>query len=71
MLNKLYKNPAKVDKLQTIVIKHIKQAEIGTKKIFMLKSIIFIFLILRKTRNHLLDKWLAVIQEIIEQSGNC
>ncbi len=57
ILTKLYKNPKKVEKLQSIVSKHIKMTSIGSRKNFLTKNLVLIFLLLRKNRNYIIEKW--------------
>ncbi len=61
ILAKLYKNPNKIEKLQSIMSKHIQGTEYGTRKNFVIKNLALMFLLLRKNRNYMITKWKDII----------
>jgi len=39
----MYKNDSKIEKMQQICRKHVKQTQIGGKSLFLLKNLLLIF----------------------------
>ena len=74
ILNKLYKNPNKIEKLQSIMSKHVKATEYGTRKNYVIKNLVLVLLVLRKNRNYMIGNWrcnIGEIKEVLEENSEC